>query len=391
MAGRGSADIVFVIDCSRSMEPCIEGVKNHIASFVDVFRSDPNGAWDLRFDFLAHDDSLQESRAVGVDRDFRERVLGAGGAYDDVDVRASLIWHDYTDLDLHVVTPSDEEISFCNKTSSCGGALDVDQNVSPTTMEPVENVRWMRGKAPGGNYRVFVENYNNRSSGPDVPFRVEVVNGSEVRHFDLSVPARDGAEREVATLRFDPSAQRGAATGPDEGSFRARSLFEDPALPAIYGRTQGRFFTGDPAAFARAVGALRTGENESPLVALDCALDFPWRPRQQTHRIVVLMTDEPVEGGNRQEESRRLTPSIIEKLQTLKAMLFLVAPASEGFEDLAAANLCEWQEVSGGDGLASVDFGKLLSSIARSITRSQTPLGAPPPSASRALFGQDRW
>ena len=35
MSTKGTADVVFCLDASGSMGPCIEGVKSHIASFVD--------------------------------------------------------------------------------------------------------------------------------------------------------------------------------------------------------------------------------------------------------------------------------------------------------------------------------------------------------------------
>lgn len=394
MAASKSADIIFVIDTSRSMEPCIEGVKRHISTFVDTFKSDPNNSWELRLDFVAHDDTLQEERAAGADRDFRQRVVAAGGAYDDVDVRATLIWSDITDLDLHVETPGGEHIYFANKRSSCGGELDVDRNVSASsaTRQPVENIRWLKGVAAPGNYVVSIENFSNRSSEPTVHARVEVVVAGQVQHIDVEVPAQSGAKVEVTRFSFDGRTKLASSSArTDNGVFRARSCFEDSLMRALYGPGQGRFFTSDITVFQRCVGTLRTGDNESPLVALDCALDMPWRARRQTHRIVVFLTDEPTEGGNRQVESMRKIPDIISKIHALKVMLFLVAPDSEGFERLSAADKCEWEVVDGGDGLASVDFAKLLGAIAKSISASQTPLGAPPPEFRRALFGQDRW
>ena len=53
--GRGIADIVFCIDASGSMEPCIEGVKEHIEKFIDGVSSNPQISVDWRLGILAHD------------------------------------------------------------------------------------------------------------------------------------------------------------------------------------------------------------------------------------------------------------------------------------------------------------------------------------------------
>jgi hypothetical protein len=239
MAGRGIADVVFVVDSSYSMSPCIEGVKNHIASFVNVFRDDANTQWDLRFELLAH----------------------------------STLFQNHT------------------------------------------------------------ENH----------------------------------------------------------TFWARSVHEESLLAGLYGKGQGRFFTSDVSVFQNALLQVNPMGDEAPFLALDCALDLPWRDQSDCHRIVVLLTDEPVETGVFKEESFSLSDALIEKLHALKVILFLVTPDSVGFELLSAADKSEWEVVESGDGLASVDFQNLLTGIAKSISKSQTPLAAPPPAVNRALFGQDGW
>lgn len=390
MPGRGAADIVFVLDASSSMEPCLEGVKRHITTFTDVFKHDPNRAWDLRFDFIAHHDTLREERAAGVDRDFRARVTAAGGRYDDVDVRASLIWNNRNDLDLHVTTPSGEEIYFGHKQSACSGELDVDRNVSGETLQPVENIRWIRGRAPRGRYKVEVRNYRFYEQHAPVPCRVEVVRGGRATHHDLVISPRgetgDPSRQFVCTFDFpDQGSQAPSATSP-QGSFQARSIFEQRLVEGLYHR-QGRFFTSDVMAFQRALSEVRTGENESPLVALDCALDFPWRDSAAARRVVILLTDEPMEGGNRLAESLRLLPKLIDKIQDQKVLLYLVTPESSGFEQLSAVDKSEWHVVQGHDGLGSVDFGKLLETLARSVSVSQMELSHIVRS-NAGLFGQ---
>ncbi|MCG7850918.1 MAG: VWA domain-containing protein [Methanosarcinaceae archaeon] len=48
-------DIVFCIDISGSMEPCIAGVKQNIRGFIDLIEEDPEVTIDWRLAFLAHD------------------------------------------------------------------------------------------------------------------------------------------------------------------------------------------------------------------------------------------------------------------------------------------------------------------------------------------------
>ena len=54
MSTKGVADVVFCLDASDSMKPCIDGVKTHISSFLEGLKSDGQRTWDVRFDFLAH-------------------------------------------------------------------------------------------------------------------------------------------------------------------------------------------------------------------------------------------------------------------------------------------------------------------------------------------------
>jgi hypothetical protein len=86
-----------------------------------------------------------------------------------------LAWSDKSDLDLHVICPSNEEIKFDHKVA-CGGALDVDANgrASEAVSNPVENVSFTN---PGpGRYRVLVYAYELRPIGtPEIKFRVTIV------------------------------------------------------------------------------------------------------------------------------------------------------------------------------------------------------------------------
>ena len=127
------------------------------------------------------------------------------------------------------------------------------------------------------------------------------------------------------------------------------------------------------------------------LVALDMCLDFSWRPRGGCHRVVVMLTDEPMESNADAKGQRKMVGVVIDKIHTLGVMLFLVGPKSAGFEELAEADKSQYQQVGQTqDGLGSLDFARVLAHIGKSVSVSQLQ-GLPDKPVRRALFGQDRW
>ena len=90
-------------------------------------------------------------------KELQERLDREGARPGDVQI--SLMWDSHNDLDLHVVCPSGERIHGGNKTSECGGELDVDANVHPETKKPVENVVWDDNTAQPGEYQAYVHHY----------------------------------------------------------------------------------------------------------------------------------------------------------------------------------------------------------------------------------------
>jgi hypothetical protein len=111
----------------------------------------------------------------------KSKVQRAGGNVDAV-LRTSLSWFNYDDLDIHVIEPNGNHISFNNKS----GKLDVDMNVgSRGSREAVENVSW---NAPAtGNYQVYIHNYAKRES-VDVGFVVEMECNGTVSTFTYKKP-----------------------------------------------------------------------------------------------------------------------------------------------------------------------------------------------------------
>jgi len=144
-------------------------------------------------------------RRTTLDAEIARRVTAAGGRHDDVDVRVSLKWNTTDDLDLHVTAPSGEQIFHGNRNSRDGGVLDVDLNVGGGTRQPVENVRWAKGHAPVGTYRVMVQNYSfNESARLPIDFVVEIVNGGEVKSYRGTLTGA-GETKVVAEFSYDPN------------------------------------------------------------------------------------------------------------------------------------------------------------------------------------------
>lgn len=119
--------------------------------------------------------STMAQRKSSIDAEIRQRLKLAGGKFEKVSIRCSLIWDNRNDLDLHCMTPAGEHIFYGAKRARCGGELDVDRNVRGEDPKPVENIRWAVGEAQLGLYQFWVENYgyHERDHGP-IPFRAEL-------------------------------------------------------------------------------------------------------------------------------------------------------------------------------------------------------------------------
>jgi len=119
--------------------------------------------------------------------DIERRLLREGAKSGEVQV--SLAWDDFNDLDLHLFCPSGERIYFNNKTSECGGELDVDMNVRPTSDNAVENIVWIQD-APLGQYKVgvhFYKYHNRDQTTQKCSFRLRLAIHGEVRDYSGSI------------------------------------------------------------------------------------------------------------------------------------------------------------------------------------------------------------
>jgi hypothetical protein len=97
------------------------------------------------------------------------------------DIQISVAWDDSSDVDLHVIDPTGEEISFSHRTSASGGTLDLDGNAAcarntvgnTATFVSNENVVWPTGAAPSGSYRVILD-YWSSCGNPSTDYVVTV-------------------------------------------------------------------------------------------------------------------------------------------------------------------------------------------------------------------------
>lgn len=122
-----------------------------------------------------------------LNNDIDERLEREGGKTGDVQI--SLAWDDFNDLDLHLFCPSGERIYFNNKTSECGGELDVDMNVRPTSNHAVENIVWVEN-APLGQYKVGVHFYKHHDRDETThrcAFRIRLTVHDDVRDYSGSI------------------------------------------------------------------------------------------------------------------------------------------------------------------------------------------------------------
>lgn len=108
----------------------------------------------------------------------------------DGPLRVSLSFHTDSDFDVHLRTPNGHEIYF-GADEADGGTLDVDQCVMPCgTGQHVENIVF-REHAPGGEYELWVVNYNGRGGGE---FRLEVAKADGDEYFHGTLPQEAYAE-----------------------------------------------------------------------------------------------------------------------------------------------------------------------------------------------------
>ncbi|MEE2747333.1 MAG: hypothetical protein VX473_02565 [Candidatus Thermoplasmatota archaeon] len=158
---------------------------NEFLDSSEALLAEIGAEWDTNPRMKPDSEKLVEETGEEVSNpdlsEFHDRLAREGAQTGQVQV--SLIWDNKNDLDLSVICPSGERISFDNKLSSCGGQLDVDMNESPTSEQPVENIFWPAGRAPKGEYKVLIEHFEHHAEEDLTPYRVLVDDGTGPKEY----------------------------------------------------------------------------------------------------------------------------------------------------------------------------------------------------------------
>lgn len=147
-------------------------------------------ALQLAADFLG--DALSvliafQTPSGDVSRTSRHGVAINGQAQTSDDFQVSMNWIHPIDLDLHVRTPSGEEIYYGNR-SVDGGTLDLDSNPA-CNIDGInnENVTWTTEKPPCGTYEVVVSVWSACNVTGPFPYTVTIVQGGRTSTYPGSI------------------------------------------------------------------------------------------------------------------------------------------------------------------------------------------------------------
>ena len=122
----------------------------------------------------------------GVSQTVMERELSKSGATEGL-ITVSMFWSTHDDLDLHVSTPSGEEVFYGNP-EAAGGHLDVDKQVGQFVDYPIENIYFDEPKP--GKYKVSIVNFTNRVYG-DASVLVKVTVRGKSKTYKVRVKDTD--------------------------------------------------------------------------------------------------------------------------------------------------------------------------------------------------------
>ncbi len=124
-----------------------------------------------------------------------------------VPLRISLVWEVQQDIDLHVITPSGEELYYRNREGAYGGRFSQDGCLQTRCDEGTntEMVKW--NSTPNeGTYEIYAVNYGG---GQAVNFQLDILNEGQRERFQGSVGASAGARSGTVAITVGGSTGTG--------------------------------------------------------------------------------------------------------------------------------------------------------------------------------------
>jgi hypothetical protein len=175
-----------VLPHSKSIEALVEN--SHLPNFLSIVTAVDKGSPSL----FKWNNNFSWSYTGGITDSIKERVKQAGGNVEG-ELRISLSWYNYDDLDLHVIEPNGNRIYYANKCRK----LDVDMNAGQQRSKtPVENVIFQAGMQEG-RYKVHVNNFSKREA-IDIGFEVQIECRGEV--YDIA--SKDSITKDVVYFTY---------------------------------------------------------------------------------------------------------------------------------------------------------------------------------------------
>jgi hypothetical protein len=174
-----------VLPTTKSVELLLQN--NHLPKMVSLITGENKDAKSL----FQWDNLFSWSYTGGITDSIKERVKAAGGQVTG-ELRISLSWFNFDDLDLHVVCPDGFKIYYprTNKRHTrSGGNLDVDMNAgSGTTRQGVENIIFpIKENMLEGIYEVRVNQFVRREL-VDEGYDIQIEHDGNITdvHYDKS-------------------------------------------------------------------------------------------------------------------------------------------------------------------------------------------------------------
>lgn len=106
------------------------------------------------------------------------------------------------DMDLHVLTPNNFELYFANSQGD-NGVLDIDCLCGVCANGPNENIYWSPGTAPHGEYKFWVEYYDDcGTSGSASTYTLRLMRNSDVLETYTGTLTSQGSKSQIYTFTY---------------------------------------------------------------------------------------------------------------------------------------------------------------------------------------------